>query len=487
MKKTVGFIILNFYIICISFNSYSEVNIDYDYINSFKDYINENYQGHFDEAFFIENTVSGMFNSLDLYSEFYTKDELQYMMDVLNGVYEGIGVEIESINDKIIIVGVKKDSPSEESGLEYGDEIVMVDNRKILGKSAYEVTKLIKGEENTSVILTIKREEEGTNLEFNVVRKSLDVNPVEYKIINNKGYLKLSIFSANASENVYEVLKYFKSKNIKKIIFDLRDNPGGELDQAVRIASYLLPKNNVITKLNFYNENTEDEEFSSDNIEFDFTTNILVNNYSASASEILTAAIQDNGMGYVIGDTTYGKAKVQRIFPMLTLKSQEKFMDKLGYRIVNAFDLPIENIELIEDDDILGWAKLTVGQYESPLGQKIDGNGIIPNYLVENDENSSYQLNLINLMRVRYKYNLNSSGIDIYNLEKVLSILGYKVDSPDLILDEKTFNAIKSFQKDNNLYPYGILDYTTQKTINKKFIELTDIYDKQLEKAIKID
>ncbi|MEN8906287.1 MAG: S41 family peptidase [Clostridiales bacterium] len=485
MKKITSFIMMACIFIQVGGHSYANLKVDYDYINSFVDMINKNYEGYYDNESLNSNIVKNMFNYMDDYSKFYTNEELQYLMDSLNGTYKGLGIVMESINDKIIIVDVIKNSPAEKNGLKYGDEILKVNGTDTFKKSAYDVTKEIKESEGDIVNLVIKRENVKSDLNHSITMESIEVNPVNYKIIGNIGYIKLDLFSSNSADNILKVINYFRKKEINKLILDLRNNPGGELDQAIKIGELLLPKSKLIAKVNYYNVDEQDESFYSENESKDFEKVILVNGMSASASEIVASSIKDNQAGVLVGDKTFGKAKVQKIFPVLNSNSQKKYFDAMNYRVVNAFDLPEDVISKLKDEDLLGWVKLTIGQYETLKNSKIDENGITPDYLVENKE-FEYDYGLIEKLRKNVKPKLNQMSVDVYNCEKLLKVLGYSVDQPDLILDKKTFNSIKQFQRDNGLYGYGVLDFSTQEIFNKKLDNILVNYDNQLMKAIEL-
>lgn len=377
-------------------------------------------------------------------------------------------------------------SPAAKAGIIKGDIVLKVDGQSVEGKSTDEVAQLIRGKAGTKVSITMQRLGEKDARTFEVERAEVVVNPVTYHIKDEIGYIKLDIFSSNSNLYMTKALEEIDKSKIKKLILDLRDNPGGEVSQVVKIAENFVPKG-LITKLDFKSEEKDDEAYYSENKDLKYKLVVLVNESSASASEILAGAVQDTGSGTLVGTKTYGKGKVQNIFPILSPEAYKKYEEELGVKIVDGYDLINNHGIRPTDDEILGWTKITTGEYYTPKGRMIDGTGLQPDYYIENEElKNEVDLRTIDSLEKRVKPTINDKSLDVFNAEKILKFCGYEVDSPDMFLDGETSDAIYKFQKDNGLYPYGVLDFSTQQALNNKLEKLQSEYDKQMAKALEL-
>jgi len=330
----------------------------------------------------------------------------------------------------------------------------------------------------------VVRGDSATNIK--VTRGKIEYNPVKYSINDGIGYIKLETFNANSSSAMEKALKEMDKKRVKKIILDLRDNPGGEVDQAVAIAGMFVPKG-LITKLDFKSENIQDVEYTSGLKRKKYELAVLVNSMSASASEIVAGAVQDRKAGVLVGTKTYGKAKVQRAIPLLTPEAFAKYKEMLGEDITSAYDLIYEHNIVPLFNEIIGYTKMTVGIYTTPNGRMIDSVGIEPDYYVEDPgQEGGIDISTLNKLSKTDKPSLGSEGADVYYAENILKLLGYDIDDPDSKYDEKTFEAVKQFQKDKGGYSYGVLDYTTQQWLNEELDRLFLELDKQYAKAVEV-
>lgn len=334
-----------------------------------------------DELKLQEGIYRGMVNSLDdPYSEYYSKEELEEALDSSAGISYGIGAYI-SLNQTMslpMISGVMEQSPAQEAGLREGDIIYKVDGEDTQGYSLTKVVSLVKGQENTKVVLTIYREGEPDFLEIEAVRgKLIETETVVSGILedtNNIGYLQITEFDSVTVDQFNEAMAELRAEDMKGLILDLRSNPGGDLAAVVDVARRLLPEGLIVyteDKAGTRKEYTCDGEF-----ELNIPLVVLINDYSASASEILAGAIKDYNKGTLIGTTTYGKGIVQRI-------------------------------NRLEDGTAL---KLTVSAYYTPSGKNIHGIGIEPDIELE------------------YDYDLaEEEGID-NQVEKAIEVLEGKIE-----------------------------------------------------------
>lgn len=266
----------------------------------------------------IEGMYSGMVASLgDPYSVYYTAEEWEELMNDTEGIYYGIGayVSLDEVTGYGKISGVIANTPAQEAGLRENDIIYEVDGESAYGLELSEIVARIKGEEGTTVHLTIYREGESDYLEIDVVRRKIESPTVSYEMLYNRvGYIQITEFDDVTYDQFVEALTAIKESNAKGLILDLRSNPGGSLSVVVDIARQILPKGLVV-----YTEDREGNrtEYSCDGKnELQIPLVVLVNGNSASASEILAGAIKDYDKGVLIGTTTFGKGIVQRLLPL---------------------------------------------------------------------------------------------------------------------------------------------------------------------------
>ena len=327
----------------------------------FRAIIDEYYLGEVDDNKLKESAIKGYIEGLgDEYSEYITKEEYEEYKINIMGNYVGIGIymSVYKDTDEIVILSPIEGSPAEEVGILPGDIILKVNGIEYDGEHLDEASAAIKGEEGTKVKIEIKRNEEIINLE--VERRKVIVNPVKSEIKNgNIGYIKLTSFDEDTSKIFKEKYEELQKQNINSLIIDLRDNGGGIVQEALTIADYMLEKDAKMLITVNKKENEEIEKSKYDPI-ITIPVVILVNENSASASEILAGALKDNNRAKIIGTKTYGKGVIQEL---LTLKD--------GSAI-----------------------KLTTEEYYTPNRTKINNVGIEPDELVENDENIEEDLQL---------------------------------------------------------------------------------------------
>lgn len=466
--------------------SKDETNANLDYLKSVMEMIKERYNDKVTDEQLIEGAISGMFDTMDQYTEFFTRKEADNFFGDIEGSYVGIGVRISSQTNDICIVEVFESSSAAKAGIIKGDIIVKVDEQSVEGKTSDEVAELIRGKAGTKVNLGIMRPGQKRMLNIEVERAEIKINPVTYHIDGDIGYIKLDIFNSNSSLNMAKTLIEMDNNNIKKLILDLRDNPGGEVSQVVKIAEKFVPKG-LITKLDFRSEEIEDEEYYSKNKNPKYKLVVLVNELSASASEILAGAIQDSGSGVLVGTRTYGKGEVQNIYPVLSPEAYKKYSLQTGANILDGYDL-INNYDIYpSQDEIIGWAKITTGEYYTRNGRMIDGIGLEPDFYIENNYiENGVDIRDIDILSKQVKFTIDDKSIDVLNAEKILKFLGYNIAQPDMFFDEESASAVYQFQKDNGFYPYGVLDFSTQQALNEKLEKLLLEYDKQMMKALEL-
>lgn len=314
------------------------------------------YKEDVDKDAMVDGIFKGMVESLgDPYSEYYSKEELESLYQDSFGVYYGVGayVSLDTTTGLAKVSGIIADSPAEEADLRAEDIIYKVDDVDVTGMSLQETVSLIKGNENTTVKLTLIRD--GKEIEKEVTRRKVESPTVNFKMLDDgMAYIQITEFDTVTVDQFTEAMAMARGNDMKGLILDLRSNPGGNLSSVVSIAKQMLPKGLIV-----YTEDRDGnrEEYSCDGSkELDVPMVVLVNGNSASASEILAGAIKDYGIGTLVGTTTFGKGIVQR---------------------------PIE----LSDGSAV---KLTISSYYTPNGINIHGIGIEPDVECEFDSERYY-------------------------------------------------------------------------------------------------
>ena len=266
-----------------------------------------------------DGIYAGMMNGLgDPYTVYYTKEEYKALNEDTEGKYSGIGAVVsQNPNTKIItIVKIFDNSPANDAGLQVGDIIDKIDGEEVAGTDMDILVKTkIRGEEGTSFKMTVLRGDERKEVELDLTRRSIEVETVAGKMLdNNIGYIAVSQFDAVTSEQFKSNIESLQSQGMTKLIVDLRGNPGGLLDQVVDMLDYILPDGLVLYTEDKYGK--REEYYSDGSHELKIPMVVLVNENSASASEVFTATFRDFEWGTVVGKTTFGKGIVQNVLPL---------------------------------------------------------------------------------------------------------------------------------------------------------------------------
>ncbi len=296
-----------------------------------------------------EQIYSAYMNGLkDKYAAYYTKDEMTQRIESVNGSYCGIGAVV-SQNDKkeVIVVQPYEDSPAEQAGLKQGDVILSIDGTALAGMTLDEAVSLVKGEEGSSAVFKVKREED--EFEVDIVRRQVAVQTVSSEMREgNVGYIYISSFELTTVDQFTQAVDKLIADGAEGIVFDLRNNGGGALDAVIDMLDYLLPEGLLMYVEDKYANRqnyTSDEECVNQEIPMA----VLINDKSASASEVFTGALQDYERARIFGTKSYGKGVVQNLIPL---------SDGSGI-------------------------KMTIAEYFTPKGRNFDGNGIDPDETVE--------------------------------------------------------------------------------------------------------
>ena len=324
-------------------------NIDkYSSLFLVRDTLIEKYDGEIDDDKLLEGAIKGMTSALDdPYTVFMNNDEFDKLMKQSNGSMTGIGVTVASIDNKITILSILKDSPAEKAGLAEKDVIEKVDDAEYSGDSLSDAISAITSSGNTGVKLTIKRGE-AEPFDINIVPEEVKITVVDGEMLDSQlGYIRIKSFmNENTAEDLKNKITELQGQGMKGLIIDLRENPGGLLSQAVGVASQFIPEGKVITYTIDKYDN-RNESLSIGGIAEGMPLVILVNGNSASASEVVTGALRDYGAATIVGNTTFGKGIVQQ-----TLKFNNG----------------------------IGGIKVTISKYYTPNGENIHKIGIAPDY-----------------------------------------------------------------------------------------------------------
>ena len=323
----------------------------YESLFMVRDTLLKKYDGEINDDALLEGAIKGMTNALgDPYTVFLNSEEFDKLMKESQGSLDGIGVQVGAIENKIVIIAPIKDSPSDKVGLLAGDIIEKIDGTAYSGEQLNEAVSYITSPERDQVKLTIKRKEENS-FDVEVKKEEIKIKSLEGEMVNsNIGYIKIDTFmNENTASDFKDKIKELEDKGRKGLILDLRNNPGVLLSEAIGVASQFIPKDNVITYTIDKYEN-KNESLSVGGIAQGMPLVVLVDNGSASASEVVTGALRDYKAATIVGKTTFGKGIVQQPF---------KFKNGIG------------------------GLKVTVSKYYTPNGENIHKKGITPDFEVE--------------------------------------------------------------------------------------------------------
>lgn len=313
-----------------------------------KKYIDNNYLEPVDNNVLLEGAAKGLFYSLDdPYSVYMSAEEFKDFSESTSGIYGGIGVIVTELDGYVTVVAPIEDTPGEKAGLKTGDKIIKVDDIEIAGLSLEKATSMMKGNKGTVVVLTIMRDDTKSPFNIEIKREEIVLKTVKAEILdNNIAYIRISMFDQDTGKEFKKAIKEIESKDAEGLIIDLRQNPGGYVNQCVIVADELLDKGII-----FYTEdrNKNKEITYSKEKKVNIPYILLVDGGSASASEIVAGAVKDRKAGLIIGEKTFGKGLVQTV---------EKLFDGSGF-------------------------KLTTQKYYTPNGISINKVGIEPDIKID--------------------------------------------------------------------------------------------------------
>ena len=362
MKKnciTKNIIIILSVIISFFYNPAHSQNLDklYEKIDLFSEVlekINNEYVDEIDQSEVMDSAINGVLQSLDPYSAYMNPEIYEEMQTETSGEFGGLGIEVTMEAGVVKIITPIDDTPASRAGVKAGDYIVRINGEQVQGKTLMEAVNLMRGPVNTSIEITIRRKGLKKAKIFKIKREIIEIKSVASKLIEKEiGYLRLRAFNENSSDQLKkEISKLEKKENLLGYIFDLRNNPGGLLSQAIQISDFFLDDGEIVSTKG--RKNRENRKFfakKGDKINGKPLI-VLINNGSASAAEIVAGALQDQKRAILLGESTFGKGSVQSIIP---LKNK-------------------------------GAIRLTISKYYLPSGKSISEIGVSPDIMVEESE-----------------------------------------------------------------------------------------------------
>ena len=353
MKKFIYSLIIFIALTKISYSK-SDLYEKIDLFGEVLEKIKKDYVDEVDQAEMMDSAINGVLQSLDPYSAYMSPELFKEMQTDTRGEFGGLGIEIGMEAGIVKVIAPIDDTPAAKAGIKAGDYIVKINNEQVQGKSLMEAVKLMRGPVGTSINLTIRRKNIKKPLEFRVIRKIIEIKSVSSKILGKQkklGYIRLKSFNENSDKQFLEIIKKFekKSNNVEGYILDLRNNPGGLLNKAVNITDFFLDDGEIVsTKGRQVSETRKFFAKKGDEIEGKPII-VLINNGSASASEIFAGALKDHKRAIILGENSYGKGSVQSIIPL-----------RNG-----------------------GGMRLTISKYYLPSGDSISEVGVTPDIVVE--------------------------------------------------------------------------------------------------------
>jgi carboxyl-terminal processing protease len=357
MKKIIFSSILIFTFISTPVFSKNDLYEKIDLFGEVLENIKKDYVDDVNQAEIMDSAINGVLQSLDPYSAYMSPELFKEMQTDTSGEFGGLGIEIGMEAGVVKVISPIDDTPAEQAGIKAGDYIVKIGKEQVQGKSLMEAVKLMRGPVGTSIDLTIRRKNVKKPLEFKILRKIIEVQSVSSNIISkerNIGYIRLKSFNENSDNQFLKSVKKFeKNSKIKGYVIDLRNNPGGLLTQAINITDFFLDDGEIVsTKGRKISETRKFFARKGDEIKGKPII-VLINNGSASASEIFAGALKDHKRAIILGENSYGKGSVQSIIPLS-----------------NG-----------------GGMRLTISKYYLPSGKSISEVGVTPDILIEEADN----------------------------------------------------------------------------------------------------
>ena len=351
--KYYSFIFLSFFYLSLANSSEVDIYKKIDLFGEVLEKINREYIDEINQSKSMDSAINGLLQSLDPYSSYMSPEILEEMQTETSGEFGGLGIEVGMEAGVVKVISPIDDTPASKAGLKAGDYIVKINDTQVQGKSLSEAVDLMRGPVGSSIELTVRRRGEKKALTFNITREIIEIQSVKSELLEeNIGYIRITSFNENSSDQIEKQIEELKkNKNLNSFILDLRNNPGGLLNQAIRISDFFLENGEIVSTKSRKKSDNRKWFAKKGDITDGKTLLVLINYGSASASEIVAGALKDHKRAIVIGENSYGKGSVQSIIP---LKNK-------------------------------GAIRLTVAKYYLPSGKSISEVGVRPDIEVNED------------------------------------------------------------------------------------------------------
>ena len=357
--KYYSIIFLSFFYLSSANSSEVDIYKKIDLFGEVLEKINREYIDEINQSESMDSAINGLLQSLDPYSSYMSPEILEEMQTETSGEFGGLGIEVGMEAGVVKVISPIDDTPASKAGLKAGDYIVKINDTQVQGKSLSEAVDLMRGPVGSSIELTVRRRGEKKALTFNITREIIEIQSVKSELLEeNIGYIRLTSFNENSSDQIEKQIKKLKkNKNLNSFILDLRNNPGGLLNQAIRISDFFLENGEIVSTKSRKKSDNRKWFAKKGDITDGKTLLVLINYGSASASEIVAGALKDHKRAIVVGENSYGKGSVQSIIP---LKNR-------------------------------GAIRLTVAKYYLPSGKSISEVGVRPDIEV-NEEGDNFKI-----------------------------------------------------------------------------------------------
>ena len=300
----------------------------------------------------IENAINGMLTALDPHSAYLDNEKFEDMQVNTRGEFGGLGIEVTMENGVVKVVSPIDDTPAARAGIQAGDYIVQIDDEPVIGLSLSEAVDKMRGKVGTEINLLVTREGAEAPLELTLIRDVIKIRSVRHRVEGNSGYIRITTFNNNADAGVKKAVQEIKAElgnNLNGYVLDLRNNPGGLLNQAIAVSDAFLDKGEIVSTRGRHEEDTKRDNATAGDLAEGLPIVVLINGGSASASEIVAGALQDHRRAILLGTKSFGKGSVQTVIPLP------------GH----------------------GAMRLTTARYYTPSGRSIQAKGIEPDIIVE--------------------------------------------------------------------------------------------------------
>jgi carboxyl-terminal processing protease len=384
----------------------------------------------------VQGALDGMLSRVDSHSGYFDPEEFQKLCEHTKGEFGGLGMEVTSENNLIKIISPIDDTPAAKGGLKAGDLIVAIDNTPVSGLTLYEAVNRMRGKPGTSVKLLIKRDGEKNPLTFDLLRQIIAIQSVKWRAEGDVGYIRVSTFDEKTTELMEKAvtdLKKTLGSKLNGYVIDIRDNPGGLLDQAISVVNLFIDKGVIVsTKGRRPEHSSVASAIPGNAIIKDIPVVVLINEGSASASEIMAGALQDHKKALIMGEPSFGKGSVQTLFPLSNGKN--------------------------------GGVKLTIARFYTPLGNPIQGHGIKPDVVVEQLKNATIEKPKVNIREKDLARSLSAEKVETDPKEIPVNEKGLKgkeqpalPNAPAPAGEKKEPNVLESNDKEEVIKDYQLL------------------------------